>query len=376
MHSATDGFIDHVKRKVMVIGPVLPFRGGIAQHTTLLSRAFAASHDSQVLSFKRLYPMMLFPGESDRDPDYQGHVEANTEYLLDSMNPLTWWRAIKKIRQVQPDVVLMPWWTLFLGPLFAYIAWSLKRNGIEVVFFCHNVLDHEEAAWKRSLTRLVLTQGNRYVVHTQIDEARLRELVPAARIAVHPHPIYNQFPEPKRQLTRRAGLELLFYGFVRPYKGLDNLIESMGLLKGEDVFLTVAGEFWVGRERIQERVVELGIESQIEISPRYHSDEETAELFTRADAVVLPYKSATGSGVVPIAYHYNRPVIVTRVGGLPDVVLDGETGRIVSQNDVNALAVAIREMSEASCIAMHPKIREFKQTLTWESLARMALGIH
>jgi glycosyltransferase involved in cell wall biosynthesis len=358
---------------IAVVGPVLPFRGGIAQHTTMLSRALAQQAECHVFSFKRLYPQWLFPGESDRDPDYAGHREPGTQYGLDSLNPLTWRTAVQQIRQLQPAFVLIPWWTFFLGPMLAYIAWSLRRSRIPVVFFCHNVLDHEQAAWKRALTRLVLRQGSRFVVHTQVEAERLAELIPNPKVTVHPHPIYDQFPPSKNALPRRAGLELLFYGFVRPYKGLDLLVEAMGELKGKDVFLTVAGEFWEGQQAIERRIRELGIESQIEIRARYHSDEETADLFTRADVVVLPYRSATGSGVVPIAYHYDRPVIVTRVGGLPEVVTDHKTGRIIDKNNQAALVSAIQRTTFHSCAAMHPAIQQIKTKMSWQSIASKVL---
>jgi glycosyltransferase involved in cell wall biosynthesis len=363
-----------MRRKVIVIGPVLPLRGGIAQHTTLLARALAESHDCQTLSFRRLYPKWLFPGQSERDPGYEGHIEARTEYILDSLNPLTWWRTVRRVKQIQPEFVLIPWWTFFLGPLFSYLTWSLKRSGINVVFVCHNVQDHEAAAWKHALTRLVLKQGRRFVVHTRVEADRLKELIPGAVVAVHPHPIYDQFPEPVHQLPRRARVELLFYGFVRPYKGLDVLIEAMGLLKGADVFLTIAGEFWQGEQETRERIAGLGIEDQVEIIARYVSDEETADLFSRANVVVLPYRSATGSGVIPIAYHYRKPVIATRVGGLPDVVVEGMTGWL-TEPQPEALRDAIQAIDLDGIAGMEEHIARLVTTLTWSDLTETVMSV-
>ena len=375
MQGNEEQLASHSQRAIIIIGPVSPFRGGIAQHTTMLARALADSHVCRILSFKRLYPKLIFPGQSDRDPDHEGQAEPRTEYLLDTLNPFTWRRVAKRAQQMRPDFVLIPWWTFFLGPLSLYIAWALRRRDIDVVFFCHNVLDHEETAWKRALARLVLRQGSRFVVHTRVEESRLKELIPGAVVAVHPHPIYDQFPEPKRHLPRRAGLELLFYGFVRPYKGLDVLTKAIGLLKGQDVFLTVAGEFWQGEKEIRQQIAQLAIEDQVEIISRYVSDQETAQLFDRSDLVILPYRSATGSGVIPIAYHYGKPVIATRVGGLPDVVWDGKTGRIVPPGDVKALANAIREMTQPRAADMRRKIEQIKRQLTWHNLAKAAMDL-
>ena len=246
---------------------------------------------------------------------------------------------------------------------------ALQKKDIEVVFFCHNVVEHETAAWKSFLTKVVLKGASRFIVHTKEDEANLKRLLPDAKITMHPHPIYDQFPQPKGTLLKRKSLELLFYGFVRPYKGLDDLIAAMALLKGEDIQLTIAGEFWEGEDETRRKIQMLDLSDQIELRPHYHSDQETAELFGRADVVVLPYRSATGSGVVPIAYHYNKPVIVTNVGGLPDVVEDGSTGFIVPIEDAGALAGILKNLDVKSCELMRPNIIEMKKNLSWESLA-------
>jgi glycosyltransferase involved in cell wall biosynthesis len=188
-------------------------------------------------------------------------------------------------------------------------------------------------------------------------------------VTVHPHPIYTQFPLVERGLAPRAGIEVLFYGFVRPYKGLDILVEAMGVLKEDDVFLTIAGEFWEGEHRIRARIAALQIQEKVEVRAHYHRAEETAALFTRADVIVLPYKSATTSGVVTLAYHYDRPVIVTAVGSLSEVVKDGETGRVVPALDPNALAAAIRDMTRQNCVDMRPAIQRLKRSFSWEGLA-------
>jgi len=359
--------------KVLLIGPVLPFRGGIAQHTTLLYRALSKRVACELFSFKRQYPAWLFPGESDRDPDYAGYLEPGARYLIDSLDPFTWRRAVTAARRMGVTRVVIPWWTIFWAPCFGYLARALRRQGMEVVFFCHNVVEHEAAWWKTKLSRLVLGAGSRFVVHTREDRANLVRLLPGARVQVHPHPIYDQFPPPEGTLPRKAALELLFYGFVRPYKGLELLIEAMGRLRGQDVHLVVAGEFWEGQEAIEAQIRRLGIEQQVELRPRYHSDQETALLFHRADAVVLPYRSATGSGVVPIAYHYDKPVIVTRVGGLPDVVEEGKTGFVVPPEDVAALADAIERLGRSDRGRFAERIREYKGRLSWDSLAEVVL---
>ncbi len=364
------------KKRVVLIGPILPFRGGIAQHTTMLHRTIADGHSLLTLSFSRQYPKWLFPGASDRDPEYAGHEEPGVDYVIDSVNPLTWIRAVRRIVDFQPDIVVFPWWTIYWVPCFGVMVHRLRSHRLPIAFFCHNVVEHEAAAWKTALSRLVLRMGDRFVVHTHEDAVNLQALLPGSEVAIQAHPIYDQYPAPVGNLGARRPLELLFYGFVRPYKGLDLLIDALARLDDPSIQLTIAGEFWDGEDTILERIEQLGLSDRIEVLARYHSDQETAELFARADAVVLPYRSATGSGVVPVAYHYNKPVVVTRVGGLPDVVVDGETGLVVPANDAEALASALASLSREQCEGMRPAIEQFKKSLTWDALAGALIGEH
>lgn len=363
------------RRKVGIIGPVLPFRGGIAQHTTQLLRAFSKTADARAISFTRQYPKILFPGESDRDPAFEGYVEPDTEYLIDSVNPFTWRAAARRMEAWRPDVVVLPWWQVYWAPSFYYIARRLRRAGIPVVFLCHNVTEHEAAAWKRTLTRRVLALGSGYVVQTNLDGEHLVDLIPGAKPVLHLHPAYDQFPAATGALQPEHALELLFFGFVRPYKGLDLLVEALALLPPElDVRLTIAGEFWQGPEETTARIQELGVADKVEIVGRYLTETEVAEYFARAHALVLPYRSATGSGVVAIAHHYEKPVIVTRVGGLPDVVEDGVTGFVVEPESPEALAAAIESLAGRDLSGMVEAVRRFKaEKLTWEGLADAVL---
>ena len=175
------------------------------------------------------------------------------------------------------------------------------------------------------------------------------------------------------QIQKERLQKLLIYGFVRPYKGLDDLIDAMILLRGCEIQLTIAGEFWDGEQETRQKIENNGLTDQIELRPSYHTDEETAEMFARADVVVLPYRSATGSGVVPIAYHYNKAVIVTEVGGLPDVVHHLKTGWIVPAEDVKALSDAIANIDTTCLTKMSEEVQVFKKSLSWTSMARQLI---
>jgi glycosyltransferase involved in cell wall biosynthesis len=359
--------------RVALIGPILPFRGGIAQHTTMLHRALAARADVLTISFSRQYPAWLFPGASDRDPGHAGHREAGVRYEIDSLNPVTWRSAVRSIRDFAPIGVILPWWSAYWTFCFHHIAAASRRANTPVVFLCHNASEHEDAAWKRALAKWALRTADRFVVHDQRARQALLDAVPRASVLVHPHPTHDHFPRALGSLPRRAALELLFFGFVRPYKGLDLLLDAMALLEGKDIHLTIAGEFWSGLDDCRARIASPGLQERVELLPRYHSEHETAELFTRADVVVLPYRSATGSAVIPLAYHYGKPVIATEVGGLPDVVQHDRTGLLVPPCSAQALADAIRSMSPAKAANMRPAIEDLAASMTWDGLAKTVL---
>lgn len=334
--------------RCLLIGPVLPFRGGIAQHTTMLHRALRARTDCLTLSFTRQYPKWLFPGKSDRDEALGEYMEPGVEYLLDSLSPFSWEAALTRVKSFSPNVAIVPWWHVYWSFCFGWLLRGLRRQGIETVLLCHNVMQHEDSAWRRQLSAFVFTLADRYVVHTHEDCAKLVSVIPKARVSVHPLPIFDQFPSPTVSLPRRARLELLFFGFIRPYKGLDVLLEAMTLLRNEEVHLTIVGEFWKGENETRHFLSQHGLWQQVELVSRYVSDAEAADYFARSDVVVLPYRSATGSAVVPLAYHYGKPVIASRVGGLPDVVEDGITGTLVEPSNSRALASVIKEWAASS----------------------------
>ncbi len=327
-----------------LIGPVLPFRGGIARHTTQLYRALQSRHEVTLLTFRRLYPGFLFPGRSCIEPGYENHVEPGARPVLDSINPSTWSHAAETLIAGRPDAVIIAWWTFFLSPCIGLISSRLRQAGIPTVFLCHNVEDHETARWKQALSRKTLSTSSRFLTHSRADAALLERLFPDAMATACPLPVFDLFPEPGRPLPRRGRIELLFFGLIRHYKGLDTLIRAMEQLQSEDIWLTVAGEWWIRHAGLRRRIRRL---KRVELLDRFLMDAEAADRFARADAVVLPYHNASGTAVIPLAYHYGKPVIATRVGGLPDVVEDGVSGFLVPPDDPAAVAAAIRKLPAA-----------------------------
>jgi len=372
--------------KIGLIGPTYPFRGGIAHYTTLLCKTLRQQrHEVKFISFVRQYPKFLFPGKSDKDPSECPVTVEDVDYIIDSLNPLTWLEAAKELICFKPHMVVIPWWIAFWTPQFLTIAKLIKRlTTSEVVFLCHNVVEHESNILKRLATKMVLSTGDRFLTHS-VDESRKLYRLLGDRISVVTafHPTYAALSDTdlsKDQARRRLGLcgkVLLFFGFVRQYKGLDVLLEAMpDVLAREKVTLLVVGEFWKDKEFYMSLIRDLGISHAVVIVDEYIPNEAMGAYFAAADLVVQPYHSASGSGICQIAYGLGRPVIATSVGSLPEVVEDRVNGRLVSPGDAKALAGAIVE-------SLQPEVLEFltenstktKEKFSWEVFAKIVVDL-
>lgn len=340
----------------------------------MLHRALRRQAEVSTISFTRQYPAWLYPGGSDLDPGYLGYHEEGVQYLLDSLNPRTWAKTARIAVLHGAQAVVIPWWTSYWTLCFRDLALRLRKAGIRPVFFCHNAIEHDDHSWKRYATRWALSTSRDFIVHTNQDAEDLRRLFPRARILVHPHPIYDQFPAVSDPPAPRGELDLLFFGFVRPYKGLDDLLRALAVIRGCDFRFTIAGEFWGGLKTTIRLIRDLGLREQVELRPWYHSETEAALLFARADAVVLPYRSATGSGIIPLAYHYGKPVIATRVGGLSEVVREGRTGFLIHPGCDDEFIQLVNRLNRVKLAAMRPEVEAFSRTLGWESLAATVIA--
>lgn len=337
-----------------LLGPTHPYRGGIAHYNTLLARHLRQEHEVLLISFSRQYPGWVFPGKSDKDPS-ERPLQTEAEYILDPLNPLSWRRTLKRLRDWQPEVVIVPWWHPYFVPVWAALSRGVKRlpNPPKLIFICHNVLPHEQGKLSRRLLpglfRLACGRGDGFIVHSQADGRILQEILPQARVQVTPLPTYaelgivdtSQIELPVTLPTDRP--LLLFCGLVRPYKGLDILLEAMAMVVRErPLHLLVAGEFWQGGEaQYRQQIDRLGLHDCVTIWNEYIPDEQLAACIDRCDVVVLPYRSATQSAVIQLAFGRGKPVITTDVGGLGEVVMDGRNGLVVPSEDSTTLAEAI-----------------------------------
>lgn len=357
--------------KVCIVGPVTPYRGGIARHTTAVAREFARrpSVDLSVHSFSKMYPEFLYPGQSITDDERTPPPGMDVSFRLNAMNPFSWYREARAIAARNFDLLVIPAWTFFLAPCLGVLALMLGKQGVRVALIVHNVADHEQRVWKTLLSNFLLRQAHVYLTHTSELEKSLRDVAPAVPVIVREHPVYDDYPRPKLDLPKRADLELLFFGLVRDYKGLDIALHALAASGLTNVRFTVAGEFWSSRVEIEQLISRLGIWELVELIPRYVDDLEAAELFSRCDAVIAPYRSVTGSGVLSMAIWYEKPVIVSDLPGFLEVVDEGVTGWVFKNGDPGNLArLLAREIDQSTCQAMQPAIRELKRKWTWTGL--------
>ena len=362
-------------RRVAIVGPFPPIRSGIAKHTEAIAQALERRDGVTVKrwGFSRQYPGFLYPGQSERDPE-QPQASETVQETLDGANPLSWSRTLRDVRAFAPDLVVMPAWTFAVAPALGWIAKGLSKAGVEVCLVVHNAFDHEVAGWKDRLTTWQLSAADRFVTHNQALADEISQRYPSKSVQVFPHPVFDDVPTAKGTLDKRGDLELLFFGLVRHYKGLDVLLDAVERLESARVMLTVAGEFWQGLEETKARLDQLGPQVSIDLIPRYVGDAEMAELFHRADAVVLPYHAVSGSGVVSIACHYRKAVIASDLPGFAEIIRHGETGWLFKTADAADLARTIDGLDRAQLLAAGEAAGRFGQSLTWDRFADVVLG--
>jgi glycosyltransferase involved in cell wall biosynthesis len=360
--------------KIILVGPTYPFRGGIAHYTTLLYRALRRHHQVRLYSLVRQYPAWLYPGSNDRDTSSLPIEEPGAIPLLDPLNPVSWCRVGRAIARDRPDMVILPWWVPFWAPVFwVVIRFARLWANVPVLFVCHNVLPHEGSWFGTLLSRLALRQGDYFVVHSSQEREKLLQIVPSAQVKHSPHPTYAVFRNASvtRSMARdKLGLSgdvVLFFGFVREYKGLRYLLQALQIaLQERPVTALVVGEFWEDVRDYEQFIERLGISEHVRIVNAYVPNEEVSTYFLAADLVVLPYVTATGSGVAQIALGLERPLIVTDLPGLAELVRDGETGFVVPPADPCLLAAAIlRYFREADREQFWSNIASRNEEFSW-----------
>ena len=368
--------VEEHRKKIVLIGPVYPYKGGISHYTGQMYRELSKKNEVVMLSYKMQYPKFLFHKEQ-KDYENDSFKVEETKYMLHTANPFNIVKTAGFIRKCKPDMVLIQWWHPYFAPCYKLLEMCLGRQNI--VFVCHNVFPHERFPMDKFLTKWVLKNGSHFIVHAREEAEELKKIKKNPDYVVTPHPTYNMFRFEnltKEQARERLGIPasqkiLLFFGFVREYKGLKHLLRALPQMteKLDDVQLWVVGDFDGDKEKYEALIEENGIEKQVKMIDGYTPDKEVEKYFAASNLVVLPYESATQSGIVQIAFGFTKPVVVTRVGGLPDVVEDGKTGYVVEPCNPQALAEGvIRFFEEGKEEQFQENIRQEAERFSWERM--------
>lgn len=365
------------RKRIVIIGPVYPYKGGIAHYTALMYRALAKRHDVTLVSYSMQYPKFLFKKEQ-RDWENKTFQVEDAVYWINTANPFSCIASARKINRLRPDLVMIQWWHPYFAPCYVLISKFLKKN-IKQLFVCHNVFPHERFAMDRALTKMVLKNGDFFILHSEQDKNDLLSIKPDGIVKKTYIPTYNAFK--LNNISKDAAREtlnlgkdekvLLFFGFVREYKGLKWLIKAMPLImeRLSGVKLLIVGDFGSDKDDYLKLIEECKAQDAIRIYDGYIPDREVEKYFAACDLVACPYESATQSGIVQIAYGFEKPVIATDVGGLPEVVEDNKTGYIVESMEYEMLAAKICEFFEQNkAEEFHEHIVEEANKFSWDRM--------
>lgn len=364
-------------QKTVVIGPAHPYRGGIAAFNERLAKELVSrGEEVRMLTFTLQYPSFLFPGKTQYSTE-PAPAGLDITRCINSINPFNWIKVGRMIAKMKPDTVIIQYWLPYMAPCLGTIARVVKMLcGARVKAVIHNMMPHEARPGDKLFSRYFCSSVDAFAA---MAEPVLRDVDIFDRNKprmLHPHPLYDNFGTPvsKEEACERLGIEpdkryLLFFGLIRDYKGLDLLIEALaaeGLRSRDDFKVIIAGEFYSHPEKYLDRAAELGVNDHIVWKTEYVPDSEVRYYFSAAEMMVLPYRSATQSGVTQIAYHFGRPMLVTDVGGLAQTVPDGVAGYVVSP-DKESIADAM------ICHLKAPKdfsegLAEQKKKYSWASM--------
>ncbi|WP_412069286.1 glycosyltransferase [Rubrivirga sp. IMCC43871] len=365
--------------RITLLGPAWPYRGGIAHFQASLARTLATrGHDVSQVTFRRQYPGRLFPGTSQLDDGAEPDEPAPR--LIDSLGPASWWRTAREVAASGTEVAVFMHWMPFFGPAFGTIARRLQARGVTVLAVVHNALPHERRPGDHVLTRYALGACDGLVVMSEQVRSDLGRLDIDGPIQQVEHPVYDVFGPATPKAQARAALALdpdaptfLFFGFIRRYKGLHVLLDAWPAVCAAvpDAQLVVAGEFYADEDALRAQVAALGGEAGgVRLDAEYIADDRVGLYVSAADAVVQPYLSATQSGVAQVAFHFERPVVTTDVGGLAEVVPDGVAGLVVPPDDAPALAAAlVRFADEGLAERLAPGVARQRARFSWDRVA-------
>jgi glycosyltransferase involved in cell wall biosynthesis len=365
-----------MSKKVIIIGPAWPLRGGLASFDERLAKQFTEQgYDTTIYTFSLQYPAFIFPGTTQYSTE-PAPAGIRIKVCINSVNPLNWIIVGNELRKIKPDLVIVRYWLPLMGPCLGSILRRVKKNGTsKVICIADNVIPHEKRIGDKPFTKYFIKTVDGFVT---MSEKVMKDLSfftskPAKQVV---HPLYDNFGEGVTKQEAREKLSLppnekiiLFFGFIRKYKGLDILLEAMNdtRIREAGIKLLIAGEFYEKREEYDDIINRLGIAPQLILRTDFIADSEVRYYLSAADFVIQPYRNATQSGVTPLAYHFEKPMLVTNVGGLPDLVPDNKVG-IVTEPDAVSVATGILRLYELGENFFLPHLREEKKKYSWNKL--------
>lgn len=366
--------------KIVILGPAHPYRGGLASIMETMAREYMRRGDEvRIYTFSLQYPSLLFPGKS-QTVDTPAPTDLHIERVMNTCNPLNWIRLGLRLRRERPDMVLMKYWTPFMAPCFGTIARIARGNG-HTKFICQidNVEPHERHIIDRPFNRYYLRAVDGFVYMSEQVHGELREYTSVPAL-FSPHPMFSNFGErvERAEACRALGLDanlqyLLFFGLIREYKGLDILLEAWSRVRRDGQKLIVAGEFYDDKERYAPLFARLG--ASVVLHDRFIADVDVKYYFSVADALVLPYRTATQSGVTQIAYNFHLPMIVTDVGGLPEIVPDDKVGYVCPPT-VEGVMDAIEQLyKEGNLDRFRRNIAHERKRFSWPAMCNKIVEV-
>ncbi len=369
-------------QKIIIIGPAHPLRGGLATFNQRLAKEFNNDGDDcSIYSFSLQYPSFLFPGKTQYSNE-PAPKDLKIFSVINSINPLNWIRVGNRIRKERPDIIVVRYWLPFMGPALGTILRRVRKNKhTKIVCIADNIIPHEHRPGDNAFTKYFLKSCDAFITMSEKVMNDLRKFVPKEKPAkLVQHPLYDNFGEIISKIEAREKLKIktdeliiLFFGFIRKYKGLDILLDAMKILKENpnlqipNLKLLVAGEFYEDEKPYLEQIDKLGINDHLILRTDFIPDSEVKYYLCAADAVIQPYRNATQSGVTPLAYHFEKPMIVTNVGGLPSLVPNEKAG-LVAEPTAQSIANAILRFYQLGENYFLPHLRSEKQKYSWSNL--------
>lgn len=370
--------------KIAIIGPAHPLRGGLATYNARLAEVLQEQgHNVTIYSFSLQYPGFLFPGTSQftDEPAPSGIL---IETVINSVNPFNWIKVGRQIKRARPDLIIVRYWLPFMGPCLGTILRIVRGNKhSRIVCIADNVIPHEKRPGDKAFTKYFLKPVDAFITMSKDVLKDLKTLTgKPARFTVHP--VYDNFEPPvsKTEACKKLGLDpggkyILFFGFIRRYKGLDIVLKTMAdeRIQAAGIKLIVAGEFYDDRNFYEQVIAEYKVQDHIHLFTEFIPNSEVRYYFSAADLVVQPYRDATQSGITQVAYHFEKPMVVTNVGGLAEVVPDGKVG-FVAAPEPTAIADAVLRFFEPNSIpALQENILQEKRKYSWATFVEALMDI-